>query len=375
MKTLIIGAGFTGMAAGIKTKAPIYEATDKPGGICRSYEKDGFQFFNGGPHLLFGQGVGLDYVKSIIPVNEYARNSGVYYNHIFPYPIQTTAQQQIACNEGSLKHWLLEKFGPEQCNLFFNPFNQKYTAGLYDDVIQYDEYKSPPPGVKGFAATYCDPVAGLSALVDKMAEQCTIHYNKRMVRIDTERKAIAFSDGTAERYDRLVSTIPLNQLLALCGHQLASRLIYSSVLVINIGAEKTDFTPKEHWLYVPFCKTNFHRIGFYTNIDKTRGPDGKVGLSIEMAFSHEYEYEDLDVPFIIRNVIEELQQWRFIGDVITTDPTWVKYAYTWLKAKEDRDAGIKWLKERDIISTGRYGKWHFQGMVHNIADGFEVETL
>ena len=44
MNNLIFGSGFTGMSAGIKTKWPIYEATDKPGGICRNYEKEGFTF-------------------------------------------------------------------------------------------------------------------------------------------------------------------------------------------------------------------------------------------------------------------------------------------------------------------------------------------
>lgn len=378
MKTIILGAGFTGMAAAIKTGAPIFEASHEAGGICRSYEKDGFQFFNGGPHLLFGQGPGLEYIKSIISVNEYERNSGVYYNKIFPYPLQTTAQKEISYKPGSFKNWLLDKFGKEQCNLFFNPFNEKYTAGLYDDIIQYDEYKSPPPGVKGFAATYCDPVDGLTALVDKMvsklSETYKIRFNKKAVRIDTDKKKIFYADETWDNYDRLISTIPLNQMLGMSGNmELASKLIYSSVLVLNIGAEPGKNLPKEHWLYVPFCKTNFHRIGFYTNIDKTRGPEGKVGLSVEMAFSPEYEYEDLDVPFIIKNVVEELQSWGFIGETITIDPTWVKYAYTWLKAKEDRDVGLAWLKERGIESIGRYGRWHFQGIVHNIAEGFGVE--
>lgn len=371
MKEIILGAGFTGMAAGIKTGFPIYEASDSAGGICTSYVKDGFQFSNGGPHVLFGKGPGLDYIKLIIPVNEIERKAGVYYNHIFPYPFQTSAQQANIANAGTLKHWLMDNFSRAECNMFFMPFNEKYTAGLYDEVMQYDEFKSPPAGSQGFVATYCDPVDGLSALVKKMTEKCKITYNKRAVQILTADHTIIFADGSSKAYDKLISTIPLNQLLGACGRP-SKELLYTSVLVLNIGAEKAVNTPKEHWLYVPFCKNNFYRLGFYSNIDPTRAPEGKVGLSVEMAFSAEYDYEDLDIPFIIKNVVDELQAWGMIGETIVVDPTWVKYAYTWLKSKEPRDEALSWLKERDIISTGRYGSWHFCGMVDSIKMGFEV---
>ncbi len=374
-KTLILGAGMTGLAAGIKTGATVYEASDHAGGICTSYIKDGFQFSHGGPHVIFGKGKGLEYIKSLVPVNEYARKAGVYYNHTFPYPFQTSAQKDIEnppeWTLESLKMWLLDKFGKEQCNLFFHPFNEKYTAGLYDEVIQADEFKSPPAGGVGFVSTFCDPVNGLSSLVERMAEQCNIQYNKRVVKINAKAKTVLFDDGEVVWYDKLISTIPLNQSLAMCDREDVD-LPYTSVLVLNIGADKDVNAPDDHWLYIPFCKGNFYRLGFYSNIDPTKAPPLKVGLSVEMAF-HGVEYEELSLPFIIETVIDELQAWRFIGKVITVDPTWVKTGYTWMRSKSDRDNALQWLKERDIISTGRYGKWQFQGMTQSIEDGFEVE--
>jgi len=44
--TIILGAGITGLSAGWATAGTIYEATDKPGGICRSYYKDIEGIFN-----------------------------------------------------------------------------------------------------------------------------------------------------------------------------------------------------------------------------------------------------------------------------------------------------------------------------------------
>ncbi len=38
-KTFIIGAGFTGLGAGLISGFKIFEASDRPGGICASYKK------------------------------------------------------------------------------------------------------------------------------------------------------------------------------------------------------------------------------------------------------------------------------------------------------------------------------------------------
>jgi hypothetical protein len=38
-----------------------------------------------------------------------------------------------------------------------------------------------------------------------------------------------------------------------------------------------------------------------------------------------------------------------------------------------RERALKVLKGRDIISTGRYGKWKFQGILKSFEDGLSVE--
>ena len=150
-----------------------------------------------------------------------------------------------------------------------------------------------------------------------------------------------------------------------------TKLPYTSVLVINIGAYPGPTFPDHHWLYVPFCKSGFYRVGFYSNVDKTKAPEGMVSLSIEMAFKP-CKYEDLDIEKITFDVIKELQDWGWIGAVAVVDPTWVECAYTWLYDKDDAKKEIEWLATQGIISTGRYGKWKFQGMTQSIEDGLKV---
>lgn len=372
MKTIILGAGFSGMAAGIKTKAPIYESTKQSGGICKTYIKEGFEFDQGGPHWLFGQNDAIEYIKTLVPLNSYERNAGVYYNTILPYPIQTFFRQREISSEGSFKEWLEENFSLPECNMFFNPFNKKYTANMYNEIIPYDAYKTPPAGSPGFVSVFHNPVGGLNTLVDKMASQCDIHYGKRAVQINYISKKVRFQDGEEVRYDRLISTIPLNNALALCGRQ-DFTLPYSSVLVINIGAEPDVMFPQQHWLYVPFCKSGFHRLGFYTNVEPAKAPEGKVSISVEMAFPPGLDFDDIDVEGATKDIVNELIAWRFIKNVVVTDPTWVKTAYTWMETLEERERHIQWLKERDIICVGRYATWKFQGLCESIQQGLGVE--
>lgn len=375
MKTLILGAGFTGLAAGIKTGATIFEMSNHAGGICTDYIKDGFRFSNGGPHWIFGKDSGLEYIKSLVDVKEYNRSAGVYYNYTFPYPFQSFAENPTADTPNSMKANIHDKFGVVESNIFFDPFNEKYTAGLYDDIIPQDEYKSPKTGT-GWVSTFCDPVGGLSTVVDKMSAQCDIQYNKEATYISIEQKKVFFGNGHYEPYDRLISTIPLDKLMLMCCHPRyhsdgPAILPYTSVLVINIGATPAINLPKEHWLYIPFCNTGFHRVAFYTNVDKSKAPEGHVGLSVEIAFRGNLHHQAM--ISLAEDVCRELKNWRWIDKVITWRADVVPCAYTWQYNREDVPNALAWLKERDIISTGRYGKWLFQGITQSIMDGFNVD--
>ncbi len=66
---IILGVGITGLAAGMASRWPIYEAADIPGGICASYyvrpeesapltgvpnDGEAYRFEIGGGHWIFG---------------------------------------------------------------------------------------------------------------------------------------------------------------------------------------------------------------------------------------------------------------------------------------------------------------------------------
>lgn len=364
---IILGAGVTGLTAGIKTGYPIYEASDTAGGLCRSYNKNGYRFERGGGHWIFGGGESIDFLSSYGKLKKYKRKAGVYYNQIFDAPIQNYFKENELIEDGTMQDWLINRFGYEQCRLFFFPFNKKYTCGYYESCIQDDEHKSPTDN-KIYNDEFYYPEHGLANLVDSMADKCDVHYNKRAISVNIKKKNVTFSDGTSIKYDKLISTIPLKNMLTLIGVD-SPDLVRTSVAVTNIGAERAFKCPHKHWLYIPDEKIPFFRVGFYSNVSRDFAfiKDG-VAIGVETAFIGEppTTYHRMKTANTIRD-------WNWIAEIDVIDEHIIDTAYTWMHKGHNREEYLKMLEENDIVSTGRYGKWKFQGIVDCVKDGLCLE--
>lgn len=423
-ETLILGAGMTGLAAGWTSGLPIYEAQSVPGGICSSYcirplmdnrlyvsPEDGevYRFEIGGGHWIFGGDPAiLHFIRSITPVKSYERNSSVFFSKkdlYVPYPIQNHLgylDKEIASKAlteivtapkeapRTMSEWLERSFGPTLVELFFAPFHEKYTAGLWTRIAPQDAYKSPvdiplvihgafdrtPP--VGYNTTYIYPQEGLNTLAHKMARRCNVRYEKQVAQINIHRKEVLFTDGSGAWYDTLISTLPLTKAMKMTGLEVDERPdCYTSVLVLNIGAERGVRCPDEHWLYIPDTDSGFHRVGFYSNVDvlflprSSQTTNDRVSIYVERAYWNKEKPSDEEIKAYSEEVIKELRSWGFIEEVEAVDPTWIEVAYTWSwPGSRWRTEALKLLEKHDIYQIGRYGRWIFQGIAESIRDGF-----
>jgi len=93
MSVGIIGGGLTGLTIGanLKVKSEILEKNQSCGGLCRSYEEEGFTFDQGG-HILFSRDKEL--LKLIVGllgknVHKQRRNNKVLINgRLIKYPLE-----------------------------------------------------------------------------------------------------------------------------------------------------------------------------------------------------------------------------------------------------------------------------------------------
>ena len=209
---------------------------------------------------------------------------------------------------------------------------------------------------------------GLNVLAQRMAERCRIHYGKRVVRIDVHTREVYFEDGTSERYDELISTLPLNRVMKMTGLDVGERPDpATSVLVVNIGAVKGARCPKEHWLYIPKSRAGFHRVGFYSNVDvsflpaSARERNDRVSIYVEKAYREGEAPSRDEMERLSQEIVKELQEWGWIRDVEVVDPTWIEVAYTWSwPGSRWRAKALKVLEEYGIYQVGRYARWVFQ---------------
>lgn len=415
----------TGLAAGLTSGLPIYEAADNPGGICSSYymrpgttqrlseqpsDGEAYHFEIGGGHWIFGGDPAvLQFIRRMVGLQSYARRSSVHLADrelYVPYPIQNhlrclgesvaaQALTEMARSPGrfrTMREWMQEYFGPTLCELFFFPFHELYTAGLYDRVAPQDGYKSPvalPLAIQGafsdvpavgYNTRFVYPVEGLNTLARRMAAQCDVRYGKRAVHIDPASCCVDFADGTSTGYDRLVCTLPLNQALDMAGLSVdAPADPYSSVLVVNVGATRGPACPDDHWLYYPRSRSGFHRIGFYSAVDahflprSARAAEDRVSIYVERAYPAGDQPSADETRAYVAAVVAELQELDFIGAAEVADATWIDVAYTWAWPQSRwRELALRRLEEHGIYQVGRYGRWVFQGIADSIRDGFIV---
>ncbi len=424
--TYIIGAGVTGLGAGMMSGAPVLEQADGPGGICRSYylrpgcppegpnrgderlqhpppDGDAFRFEVGGGHWIFGAADGALAEPNLLgSMKTYERRASIRLRDgtTVPYPLQShvdllgpdiaarvEAEQATTPTVDSMSPtlavWLEQCFGRTLCELFFWPFHDRYTAGLTATVAPQDEYKSPRPGtspVPGYNTTFGYPKGGLDGFVAEVAGRCDVRYGDAVVAIDGRNRVLEFASGRHAPYDSVVSTVPLCHAVELAGLRPAAPTDpYTSVLVLNIGAERGPSCPDEHWQYEPDAAPGFHRIGFYSNVDRSflpqrdRHGNGTVALYVERAFPGGELPGEREIVRYEASVLEELQRRRYIGRVLAMDASWVDVAYTWrAPGSRWREEAIALLADNGIEQAGRYGRWHFQGIADSVREGIEV---
>ncbi len=425
MNNLILGGGMTGLAAGLASGLPIFEAENQAGGICCSYymkpgsterlthvptDDEAYRFELGGGHWIFGgEPAILEFISGLVGLKTYGRKSSVYFpdnGQFVPYPIQNhlrlldpelrsralveMAGQPAAFN--TMKEWLYQSFGPTLCQLFFDLFHEFYTAGLYDRIVPQDAYKSPinltavirgafgDVGPAGYNTVFTYPTEGLDELARRMSSNCDIHYNKRTTRIDPLSRRVEFEDGSTLQYDRLISTLPLNAVLKMTGSIVDFTTDpHSSVLVLNIGAQRGPRCPDDHWLYLPSSASGFHRVGFYSNVDaqflpaSARSLGTRVSVYVERAYLPGERPSKAQENEYVQAAVRELQDFGFITDVEVVDPTWIEVAYTWSWPRSKwRFSALQMLESHGIFQVGRYGRWIFQGIADSLRDGFVV---
>jgi protoporphyrinogen oxidase/glycosyltransferase involved in cell wall biosynthesis len=279
---------------------------------------------------------------------------------------------------------------------FAIPYNKKiWTVPLNEMETSWLGGRVPLPNLEEIISGALEPVAkpmgpnarfgyplkgGFQALMDgfKPHIKGKIETNADVVQVMPQEHMVALADGRRFRYDNLISTMPLPELIRVIGdaapeevRAAAKGLRHVSIRCVNIGIDRPNATDK-HWIYYPE-DTIFHRIFVQGNASPECNPPGGFGFTCEISYSP-YKPLPVDGDELIARAIEDCRKVGMIqeGDKILCANqvdmpiAYVLYDHNRAKNVETCKA---WLKQYDITLAGRYSEWEYYNSDHALLAG------
>ena len=421
-RILVLGAGLAGLSAawhlqrrGIDCR--VFEKEPEVGGLCRSKNISGFTFDYDGHLLHFKHRYTFNLINNLLRDNlvKHQRSAWIYsHQKYIRYPFQAnfyglplTVIQE--CLSGFVKaskdnhhknkknliffSWINQTFGKGIAKYFMVPYNTKFwTVSPRELNCEWLDGFIPVPSLSeviegafkesqkqfGYNVHFWYPKkGGINQLPLSLAQNIKhIYTDSPVTEIDLGKKEIKIGSGNKEKFDYLVSTIPLPEIPRLIKGMpkesvyFFKRLRWNSIYNINLGLEKEDNSGR-HWVYFPEKNKCFFRIGFAHNFTTRVTPGSKSSLYIEVAYSKD---RPIDKEKIISRIKEDLERVGLLKKeerISCQDINDIKYGYPIynLHYNTARKAIIKYLIRNNIIPCGRYGSWRYMSMEDAILDG------
>jgi len=237
------------------------------------------------------------------------------------------------------------------------------------------------PKEYGYNTRFWYPVkGGISKLVNAFLQGIkNISLDKKAVAIDQYRREVVFKDGSIKRFNRLISTMPLPELLKLFVDLPAdlrhafSLLKWTSIFVVNLGFKSSSKTNR-HWVYYPEDDFIFYRTGFPTSFSKDVAPPKRTSVYAEISYS---DTKKLDKEKTITKTVNDLRKLGVIRnekDIEICLPIDMKYGYVIYDANRNWALNTikKYLEDFGIHTIGRYGGWKYMTMEDVILEGKDL---
>lgn len=419
-KIVILGAGLTGLSTAYHLEKnnffdfTIFEKEATHGGLCRSIKHDGFTFDFTGHLLHCNDPYFRKFLNLFLPEQErttHTRKSFIFtHNHFVPYPFQMNLHglpaQVIAeciCSFAKRKHqidpknfheWVIKYFGIGIAKHFFFPYNQKllqynlkkihpsWTGRFVPKITIKDLFsglEKPSQNIGYNNQFYYPKQGGIQTFTDNLRKKIKspIKTNHHAKEINFNKKLVSFENGHVEKFQTLITTIPLNVFLkqikqpaSLEIKKYHTKLRCNSVLNFNLGFKHNCFNDK-HWIYFPEKQYPFYRVGFWHNFAQTLVRPKHGALYGELAYLP--GQKDLE-----KRLAESIQKTCHVlgisKNLVTQKILHLPHAYVIYDHWREYNLPTlhQALHDHSIYSIGRYGAWNYSSMQDAILDGKKV---
>jgi UDP-galactopyranose mutase len=429
----IIGAGPCGLGCARELERLgrrnwlILERAAIPGGLAVSVlDGEGFTWDLGG-HVVFSHFGEFDALLEEVmgaDIWHHERSSYIRFDDRWvPYPFQNNLRYLPAevveeCLRGlagapgapgpaaamSFEVWMHDVFGAGIARHFMAPYNFKVwatppdrmSAGWIGDRVSVVDYERVAANVRegrddvawGPNNTFVFPaMGGTGEIYRRLAERLgdRIRFGAEVVEIDAAERLLRMRDGEQLRYAALVSTMPLDQLVATLTEvpsalpRAAAELVHNSVYMVGVGYE-APLADDKSWMYFPQDSAPFYRATNFAKYAAANVPGADTARYCSYMTETAYSAWKPEPRGGLEQRVE--QGLRDAGVVSGHPPVAsihvedIEYAYPVPTLGRDGALAViqPWLMERGIFSRGRFGAWRYEegNMDHAVKMGVDA---
>lgn len=393
---IVVGGGLSGMVAAHQLAEAgksvlVLEREPELGGLLKETRKDGFSFDIGG-HWLHAKG--LEGVADMFTgLCEHERHAFVYhegrygrfpvqafYADVYDDPDQITAELTDPGNPDGLEGYggmLRFRYGPTLYGRFFEPYNQKLFGREDLDSLEYgklERVRNVRVGdQKGYNDTFLYPDgAGIASIIEDLKHPGVTYQTSAEVEyIDLVKACVVVNKSTQYEYGKLISTIPLKRLIE---RTLFAKLVtaapesvrfeHSEGRILNLGVKAHPNHEGKTWVYYADLDLPFYRVGFYSNVDASKAPEGCTSMYVEVSTLDDHSMDDVVAALI------DVGMLNAPSDVLTSEEVNLKFNYCFHTRNTEEFVSV--LSIFDVYTTGRYGRWHWSSMHEDIRDAMAL---
>jgi protoporphyrinogen oxidase len=409
----ILGSGMAAFGAGHAVHGAgraslMFEKRSWHGGHTASYDMgDGF-VFDEGPHVSFTKDERVRDLLAGSVNQEYEAFSAKVNNHWRGHWIKHPAQcnlhglptdlvVQVIKDFTDASHgpddveianyaeWLRHSFGATFAETFPMEYTIKYHTTTADNMST--DWLGPRlyrPSLEEVLRGALEPTTedvhyiaevrypshgGFVRYLDRFLEETELHVDHEVVSVDPRGRRVSFASGSQAEYDRLISSVPLPELIPMIEGtpaevlDAAARLACSTAVIVNLGINRPDIIDA-HWTYF------YDRDFFLTRLSTPHlqsphnVPPGCGSVQAECYFSEKYRPLDREPDACIDPVIEDLRRCGLLredDEIMHRSAFLIAYANVIFDL--DRAGALAvvhgYLDELGIAYCGRYGDWGY----------------
>ena len=403
---IILGAGIAGISAGWHlqeqgSSGVIFEKDDDWGGLCGFFTINGFRF-DRFVHFSFApdaRTVGIFEASSPTfahPPVSYNYWRGYWLKHpaqnnLAPLPTEEKVKiidsfvqrpQKAVEDIANYEEWLRVQYGHYFAENFPFAYTRKYWGREPHELetrwVGNRLHVSPLAEV--LRGSYAEQEenfyytkfmrypkrGGFRSILDGCREGLDIRFRKKVISIDPQARVVSFEDGSQASYERLISSLPLPEMVRIvrnCPAEVqaaAAQLTWTCGYQVSLGFRRPDVA-KHLWFYIYDEDVPPARVYSPNLKSPDNAPAGCSSLQAEIFYANDAPIPPADE--VLTHTIEKLKPICNFSDedILVRDIRFEPYANISFTPSiyTARQTIHNWLLSLHIHPIGRFGLWDY----------------